>query len=83
MTKDHEHDEHEGKKFYINIEGTEHPWDKETITVEEIRNLGGLPTDQPVIQEMPDGAEITLTGSEVINLEPGHRYGRAPKYRRG
>src|SRR5688500_4235544 len=71
------------KKFFVNIEGIEYPWDKETISVAEIRQLGNLPTDQPVIEELPDGTERTLTNTEVIEIKPGHRFGRAPKYKRG
>lgn len=76
-------DEHAGEKFYINIEGREYPWDKDTITTQEIRTLGNLPTDLPVVEEKPDGVERTLAENEVIELKPGHRFGRAPKYKRG
>ena len=31
----------QGPKFTVDIEGTLHPWDKETITTEEIIALGG------------------------------------------
>jgi hypothetical protein len=72
-----------GKKYFINIEGTEYEWPKDTITVPEIRNLGNLPVDLPVIEELPDGTERQLREDEVIDLKPGHRYGRAPKYKRG
>ncbi len=72
-----------GPQYYINIEGTEYPWDHNTITVPEIRQLGNLPADQPVIEESPDGSERQLQENEIVELKPGHRYGRAPKYRRG
>lgn len=75
--------EHAGKKFFVNVEGTEHEWDKDTITVPEIRTLGDIPADLPVIQESPDGTERTLDENEVVTLQPGHRHGRAAKYRRG
>lgn len=75
--------QHAGQKFFVNIEGTEYPWDKETITVSEIRQLGNIPADQQIAVENPDGTERTLSGDEDISLEPGHRYGRAPKYHRG
>ncbi len=79
-----EHDEQtKDKKYYINIEGREYPWAKETITVADIRVLGNLPADVPVVEEFPDGTERTLTENEVIELKPGHRYGRAPKFKRG
>ncbi len=72
-----------GQKFYLNIEGKEYEWDKATITVPEIRQLGGIPTDQNIVVEDPEGRERTLTETEVIELKPGHRVGRAPKYKRG
>ncbi len=74
---------HRGQKFFVNIEGIEYEWDKDTITTQEIRNLGGLPADLPIIQESPDGTERTLAEGETITLQPGHRHGRAAKYRRG
>ncbi len=73
----------EGKKYYVNIEGTEYEWEKGTITTAELRRLGNLPPDLPVVEEFPDGTERTLAESEVIELKPGHRYGRAPKFKRG
>ncbi len=75
--------EEAGQKFFVNVEGTEYEWDKETITVPEIRALGGIPADLPVIEESPDGTERTLAEDEVVTLKPGHRHGRAAKYRRG
>lgn len=72
-----------GQKFFVEIEGTEYPWDKETITIPEIRNLGHLPADQPVIEIDPDNNEITLREDAVIELKPGHRFGKKPKFKRG
>lgn len=83
MSAEYHSNEHSGKKFFVNIEGTEYPWDKETITTQEIRALGNLPADMPVIEEDPDGNERTLAEDETITLKPGHRLGRAAKYRRG
>jgi hypothetical protein len=75
--------EHVGQKFFVNIEGHEYEWDKPTITVSEIRELGGLPADQPVISEDPEGRERPLAENEVVTIKPGHRHGRAAKYKRG
>ncbi|MCL6560609.1 MAG: multiubiquitin domain-containing protein [Firmicutes bacterium] len=83
MSAEYHSNEHSGKKFFVNIEGTEYPWDKETINTQEIRTLGNLPADMPVIEEDPDGNERTLAEDETITLKPGHRLGRAAKYRRG
>ena len=83
MATDHVVNEHVGQKFFINVEGTEYPWDRSTITVPEIRALGSIPSDQPIVQEAPDGTERTLAEDEVVELKPGHRHGRAAKYKRG
>jgi len=72
-----------GKKYFVTIEGKEYPWEKETITTTEIRTLGNLPTDMPVVEEFPDGTEKTLAENETIELKPGHGFGRAPKFKRG
>ncbi len=72
-----------GPKYFIEIEGTEYPWDKETITVPEIRSLGGLPSEQPVIEIDPQGNEKTLAEDDIVTLKPGHRYGKKVQYKRG
>jgi hypothetical protein len=72
-----------GKKFFVNIEGQEYEWEEPTITVPQIRQLGNLPTDQPVVCEDAEGRERTLAENELITIKPGHRHGRAPKYKRG
>lgn len=81
MTK--EEQEKLGKKYYVNIEGVDYPWDKETITVAGIRALKKLPRELPVVEEFPDGTEKTLADNDIVLLKPGHRYGRAPKFKRG
>lgn len=78
-----ERNENAGQKFFVNIEGREYEWDDPTITVAEIRQLGNLPPDQAVICENEEGVERTLAENEVITIKPGHRHGRAPKYKRG
>ena len=69
--------------YCINIEGEEYDWDKATITTAQIRALGNLPTDQPVVCEDAEGNERTLREDEVVTLDPCCRFGRAPKYKRG
>jgi len=75
--------EHHGQRFFVNIEGHEYPWEKPTIIVPEIRRLGNLPPDQAVVCEDAEGRERTLAENETVTIQPGHRHGRAPKYKRG
>lgn len=73
----------QGPKYFVEIEGTEYPWSKDTITVPEIRQLGNLPQNVPVIEVDPDNNEITLAEDAVITLKPGHRYGKKVRFKRG
>jgi hypothetical protein len=71
------------KKFYVNIEGVECPWEGESITVKQICKLAKLSLDFPIVEEFPDGTERTLADTDTVLLKPGHRYGRAPRFKRG
>jgi hypothetical protein len=75
--------EHGGKKFFVNVEGKEFPWEGDSITVNDIRRLGEIPADQSIVEELADGTERTLAADETVDLKPGHRFGRAPRYKRG
>ena len=76
----------EAPKFSVMIEGKVHPWDKKTISVPEIRSLGGLPNDRPVLEmEMAGGedygpiTERALKEDEVhelVPLEPGKAHAK-------
>lgn len=73
-----------GPKFFVNIEGEEYPWDRPTITVLEIRLVGRLPADQPVIEiNLEDNTERTLSECEVVELKPGHAFAKKVRYKRG
>lgn len=71
-------------RFEVNIEGALHPWDKPTITVPELRALGGLPADQPVIEvNLQTNTERTLNADEVVELKPGHGFAKKVRFKRG
>lgn len=73
-----------GPKYLINIEGTDVPWGKDTITVPEIRELAGWSTDQPVVEvDIKDNSERTLGEDEVVHLKPGREFGKKVKFKRG
>ena len=72
-----------GPKYFVEIDGVEYPWQQDTITVPQIRELGNIPTNVPVIEVDPDNNEITLADTAVVTLKPGHRYGKKVKFKRG
>ena len=73
----------EGPKFFLDIEGVLKPWDKETITTEEIIGLGGWDPSQGAIMIDKENNEHTLQPGQVIELKPGMGFSKKVKFRRG
>lgn len=71
----------------VMIEGKAHPWNQDTISVADIRELGGMPAGSPVVEEdLRDGTERTLPEGEVLQpgtLEPGKRPTKRVNFRQG
>ncbi len=71
----------------VMIEGKAHPWNKDTISVPDIRELGNLPKNAAVIEEdLRDGTERSLAEDEVLEpgtLEPGKRPTKRVNFRQG
>ena len=72
-----------GPKFHIDIEGTLYDWDQDTITVPQIRELGNLPEDLPVIEVDKDSNQRTLQEDEIVDLKPGMGFSKKVGYIRG
>lgn len=75
---------HPGPQYEINIEGTTYPWIGDTITVPQLRELGHLPAETPVIEvDLKSNVERTLDENEVVQLRPGQGFGRKVSFKRG
>ena len=71
-------------KFEIDIEGALKPWDKDTITTEEIAALGGWDPSVGVLRvNLEDGTEETLQPGEVVKITPGIAFGKRVLFKRG
>ncbi len=70
-------------KYQIDIEGAFKPWDKDTITTEEIAALGEWDPSAGVILVNEDNTERTLQPGEVVKLEPGMAFSRKVMFKRG
>lgn len=73
----------QGPKFFLDIEGTLKPWDKDTITTEEIIALGGWDPSLGAILIDQDNIERTLQPGEVVELKPGMGFSKKVKFKRG
>ena len=74
-------------KFEVLINGKLHSWDKETITAADVRELGGLPPDAPVVkvdlttnEEQPFGED---EGHKLVPLDPGKPLVKKTAFRQG
>lgn len=73
-----------GPKYHIDIEGTVYPWNDDTITVPQLRELGGLPAGVPVVEvNLQDGTERELAETEVVTVKPGMGYSKKVLFKRG
>lgn len=74
----------EGPKYYIDIEGDLHDWDDDEITVPQIRSLGSLPEDLPVLMiDLRTNEQRTLAEDEVVELKPGMGFSKKWQFKRG
>lgn len=84
MSHKDKHDDATGKKFFVNIEGEVFPWDEETITTEQVIDLGGW---DPVlgVQEidLKTNEARTLKPGEIVELKPGKGFSKRIEWRRG
>ncbi len=74
-------------QYEVMIEGQAHPWDKETISVSDIRKLGNLPANTAVVEEnLRDGTERALAEDETLHpgkLQEGKKLIKRVNFRRG
>ena len=77
-------DKAKGPKYYINIEGDQYPWDDETITTEQIIELGGWePSLGAIVIDLKTNTERTLSPGEVIEIKPGQGFSKKVRFKRG
>ena len=73
-----------GKKFFLWIDGVEFTVGQEAMTGAEIKALGEIPPELPLIQELEDGTEVPVGDDQVVTFEgPGRRFMRSPRFKRG
>jgi hypothetical protein len=74
----------QGPKFHLDIEGVLTPWDRDTITTEEVAALGGWDISLGVVLiDMKDNTERTLQPGEVVEVKPGMGFSKKIRFKRG
>ena len=84
MSHKDKHNDSSNKPFFVNIEGEEIPWDDETITTEQIVELGGWDASLGVQEiDLMTNEARTLKPGEVVELKPGKGFAKKIEWRRG
>ena len=72
-----------GPKYWVDIEGTVHAWDQDTITTEQIAELGRWDPAVGVIEIDRENNERILQPGEVVRLKPGMGFSKKIHWKRG
>lgn len=76
--------EKENGPFYtFFVDGVEYHVEESTITGGEIMDLAGIPHEVGLLQLLEDGTQRSVAVDEVVELKPGRRFKKAPRYKRG
>jgi hypothetical protein len=72
-----------GKFYTLFIDGKEYHVEKSELTGAEIMDLGGIPYELGLLLILEDGTQVQVREDEVIELKPGRRFKKAPRFIRG
>jgi hypothetical protein len=72
-----------GKKYTFFVDDREFHVDEPTITGGEIMDLAGIARDVGIVLINEDGTQQSIAADEVIELKPGRRFKKAPRFKRG
>jgi hypothetical protein len=72
-----------GPKYHLDIEGVLKDWNDDTITTEQIIQLGGWDASQGAIVIDDDNQETPLQPGQVVHIKPGMGFSKKVRFKRG
>jgi len=72
-----------GKFYTLFIDGKEYHVDKSELTGAEIMDLGNIPYEVGLVQILEDGTQVQVRENDLVELKPGRRFKKAPRFVRG
>lgn len=72
-----------GKFFTFFVDDVEFHVDDATPTGGEIMDIAGIPREVGLVLILEDGTQRAVAEDEVIELRPGRRFKKAPRFKRG
>lgn len=72
-----------GKFFTIFVDDVEFRFNHSPITGGEIMDTAGIPRSDGLLLIAEDGTQQSIGENEEIDLQPGRRFKKAPRFKRG
>lgn len=72
-----------GKFFTIFVDDVEYHFDHEPVTGAEIMQRAGIPVSVGINVIEEDGTQRAVSPDEELDLKPGRRFKKAPRFKRG
>ncbi len=73
----------EGKFFTLFVDGVEFHVETATLTGLQIMTLAGIPPSTGLLLIQEDGTQVQVGPDEIVELKPGRRFKKAPRFVRG
>lgn len=78
------HSKTEKGPFYtVFVDATEYHFDSDIVTGGEIMDRAGIPRSTGLLEILDDGTQKQIGSDETIELKPGRRLKKAPRFKRG
>ena len=72
-----------GKFYLVFVDDVEYKFDHTPVTGGEIMDAAGIPHAVGLVLINEDGSQTAIKPDEVIDLKPGERFKKAPRFKRG
>ena len=73
----------ESKFYTFFVDGVEFHSEKPALTGLEIMTIAGIPPATGLLLIQEDGTQVQVAPNEIIELKPGRRFKKAPRFVRG
>ena len=83
VTAKKESNEEHGKFYTVFVDDVEYRFDHSPVTGGEIMNVAGIPHSVGLVLINEDGSQTPIGVDEEIDLRPGRRFKKAPRFKRG
>lgn len=75
--------EHEGPRYFLEVDEAEYEFDHEPVTGAEIMAKADVPQSVGLVQILEDGTQKAVSPEEDFELKPGRRFKKRPRFKRG